>query len=59
MITKKELMEWLNISHMTVDRMIKKGSPSYKTSNTKCGQLRFDKEEVKEWLRNNTVLEEE
>ena len=59
MMTKKELMEWLKISHITVDRMLKRGIPHYKTSSSKCGELRFEKQEVLEWLRKNTITEEE
>lgn len=55
MITKQELQEWLKISHTTVDKLLERGIPYYKTSINKCGQLRFEKEEVLEWLRKNTI----
>lgn len=52
MLTKKELANELNVSLTTIDRMIKRGLPNYKTSNDN-GTIRFEYTEVKDWLRNN------
>ena len=53
MLNKKELANYLKISLTTVDRMINYGVPYYKTSPDN-GLIRFDLEEVKEWMKNNT-----
>lgn len=58
MLTKKDLAIELNISERSIDRMIARGLPYYKTSNTNAGMTRFEYEEVKEWLRNNTIRED-
>ena len=53
MLTKKQLAEELQVSLTTVDRMILRGMPIYKTSADN-GLLRFDIEEVRKWMRENT-----
>lgn len=57
MISKKELAKELKVSLVSVDRMIVRGMPYYKTSSTNEGTTRFDLDEVKQWLRNNTKRE--
>lgn len=53
MLTKKQLAEYLQVTTTTIDRMISRGIPRYKTSNNN-GAIRFDIEEVKEWLKKNS-----
>lgn len=52
MITKQELCNELKISHTTLARMMNRGIPYYKMTNNN-GSVRFDLEEVKEWLKKN------
>lgn len=52
MLDKEELANYLNVSERTIDRMVEYGMPRYKTSSDR-GLVRFDIEEVKEWMRNN------
>ena len=53
MLTKSELAKYLKISVRTVERMMDYGIPHYKTSADN-GSVRFDLEEVKTWMKNNT-----
>ena len=53
MLTKKQLAEELQVSLTTIDRMILRGMPIYKTSADN-GVIRFDFKEVKKWLKNNS-----
>ena len=53
MLDKKQLAEYFNISIRTVERMMDYGMPYYKTSSDN-GSVRFDLEEVKNWMRQNT-----
>jgi len=48
MVNKKELSEFLRVSQITIERLMKKGLPHYKLPN---GTVRFETEEVKEWLK--------
>lgn len=55
MIKTKELTEYLKVHENTVYNYIKLGMPHYKIGK----ELRFELEEVKEWLRNkNNNMEE-
>jgi len=47
-LTKKELAEILKVTVVTVDRQMKKGMPYMKLSG---GSVRFDLEEVKQWMK--------
>lgn len=53
MLNKNDLAEYLKVSTRTIDRMIEYGMPYYKTSADN-GLLRFDLEEVKNWMKENT-----
>ena len=53
MLSKSELAEYLKVSVSTVERMMGYGVPYYKTSSDN-GLIRFDLEEVKESMKNNT-----
>ena len=53
MMTKQELCLELKISSTTLARMMNNGIPYYKMTNNN-GSVRFDLEEVKEWMRENT-----
>ena len=52
MLSKNELAEYLKVSIRTVERMMDYGAPYYKTSSDN-GAIRFDLDEVKEWMRKN------
>ena len=52
-LNKNDLAEYLKVSTRTIDRMIEYGIPYYKTSADN-GLLRFDVEEVRKWMRENT-----
>lgn len=53
MLSKNELAEYLKVSVRTVERMMGYGMPYYKTSADN-GSVRFDLEEIKTWMKNNT-----
>lgn len=53
MLDKIELANYLKVSKRTIDRMVEYGMPHYKTSDDH-GLVRFDLEEVKNWMRENT-----
>jgi excisionase family DNA binding protein len=46
-VDKKELAEKLKISKVTIDRLRKKGLPSYKLGT----KVVFDYEEVEKWVK--------
>jgi len=48
-LTKKELAKLLKVTVRTIDRLRGEGMPSFKVGN----QVRFDKEDVKDWLKKN------
>jgi excisionase family DNA binding protein len=49
MLTAKEVCEWLGISRVTLKSWCdNKGMPFYKAGKL----LRFDPDEIKEWMRN-------
>jgi len=47
MLTKNEIAELLQVSRATIDRLREKGMPSHKIGK----QVRFDENEVKEWVK--------
>lgn len=47
MLTRKELAQELKVHANTVDNMRKRGMPCYESN----GVVRFDLDEVKEWLK--------
>lgn len=49
-LTTIELCEWLKISRATLDRWRKKGLPFVKVDKA----VRFDKDEVEKWLKENS-----
>jgi excisionase family DNA binding protein len=51
-LTVNQICEWLNISRATLTNWRNRGLPAIKIGRT----VRFDKEEVKEWLRNEGKL---
>jgi excisionase family DNA binding protein len=54
MINTKELTEYLKVHENTIYAYIKKGLPHYRIGK----ELRFELEEVKEWLKNRTNKDE-
>lgn len=52
MISTKELAEFLKVHENTIYNLIKRGLPVYKISNQ---EYRFDIEEVKGWLKQNSI----
>lgn len=50
MLTAKDLCEILQIHTNTLTKWMKKGVPHYKVGNV----LRYDLDEVKAWMKNNT-----
>ena len=48
-LTVKELEEKFKLSRSTIYRLRKEGMPYYKVG----GSIRFDEDEVREWLKNN------
>ena len=52
MISTKELAEFLKVHENTIYNLIKRGLPVYKISNQ---EYRFDVEEVKGWLKQNSI----
>lgn len=55
MITTKELSEYLKIHENTIYSYIKRGMPYYKIGPK---QFRFELEEVKKWLKEQTDKQE-
>ncbi|MDA8337004.1 MAG: helix-turn-helix domain-containing protein [Peptococcaceae bacterium] len=54
-LTQKELCKWLKISPVTLWRWRRAGLPYFKYGNT----VRFNPEEVSEWLEQNEEEEDE
>ena len=48
-LTVKELEEKFKLSRSTIYRLRKEGMPYYKVG----GSIRFDEDEVRDWLKNN------
>jgi excisionase family DNA binding protein len=46
-LSKDKAAEILGVSRATIDRLRKKGLPSYKIG----GLIKFDEDEVKEWFK--------
>jgi len=51
-LTSNQLCDWLMISRSTLTRWRKDGLPTMKVGRT----IRFEKEEVKKWLREQSKL---
>ena len=47
MLTRKDLSKKLNLSERTIDRYRKKGLPFFEFE----GAIRFDEQQVKDWLK--------
>lgn len=47
LLTSKEIQEFLKISHVTLDKFLKKGLPVVKVGNLN----RFEKEDVLDWFK--------
>lgn len=48
-MTKEELATFLKVTQRTIDRLRKEGMPFFKVGTN----IRFDKEEVLNWLKEN------